>query len=336
MIAVNFKALALFSLLFGVGLAIQFDRLSARPRRWALLARRLLALLLVGVAHLVLIWNGDILVEYAIAGLFVLAFLAGPRHWCAVVGIGLLAIYIVLPPLIAFPSKAWLTAATAEATRVYSTGTFGEIFGLRMRELSGLLSLHVAVFPRTLGLMLLGAALWRAGVTRSNSSASEWLPWVAAIAIPVGLLMTMLHATGAMHGSWQALISFERSAALILAFGYGAAILWGAAQVSWQRWLAWAQPIGQMAVTNYLAQSVFFGLVFYGYGLGLFGKLGVSKAFTIAVVVYAIQGVFSRFWLQRFRFGPVEWLWRSATYWSWQPFNREPNDVGKVGSSGRV
>src|SRR5712671_3362424 len=75
MIGIDLKAFALFSLLFGVGLAIQYDHLSASYRRTALLVRRLAFLLLIGAAHLVLIWNGDILLEYAIAGLVVLPFL---------------------------------------------------------------------------------------------------------------------------------------------------------------------------------------------------------------------------------------------------------------------
>jgi uncharacterized protein len=78
-VAVDFKALALFSLLFGVGLAIQFERLAANARRMILLERRLAVLLAIGLVHLYLIWNGDILVEYALAGFVVLPFLGGPR-----------------------------------------------------------------------------------------------------------------------------------------------------------------------------------------------------------------------------------------------------------------
>jgi uncharacterized protein len=77
--AIELKALALFSFLFGVGLAIQFDRLAGNPSRVALLIRRLVVLLVIGAAHLFLLWNGDILVEYAVAGFVVLPFLFCPR-----------------------------------------------------------------------------------------------------------------------------------------------------------------------------------------------------------------------------------------------------------------
>jgi uncharacterized protein len=74
-----------------------------------------------------------------------------------------------------------------------------------------------------------------------------------------------------------------------------------------------------MAFTNYLVQSLIFGWVFYGYGLGLFGKLGASSALTFGVAVYVTQVFFSRWWLKRYQFGPVEWLWRTLMYGSLQP-----------------
>ena len=97
--AVELKALALFSLLFGVGLAIQFDRLAKNPRRLVLLVRRLVVLLAIGVAHLFFVWNGDILVEYAVAGLVVLPFLFGPRWLVLIAASAVLLLYLVMPLL---------------------------------------------------------------------------------------------------------------------------------------------------------------------------------------------------------------------------------------------
>jgi uncharacterized protein len=91
---------------------------------------------------------------------------------------------------------------------------------------------------------------------------------------------------------------------------------------AWQRRLAWAAPVGRMAFTNYLVQSLVFGWMFYGYGLGLFDRLNVTTAFAIGVVVYAIQVAFSVYWLERYRYGPIEWLWRSLMYGVWQPIGR--------------
>ena len=83
--------------------------------------------------------------------------------------------------------------------------------------------------------------------------------------------------------------------------------------------LAWAAPVGRMAFTNYLAQSLILGWIFYGYGFGLFGKLSVTTAFAIGVAVFAAEVAISAWWLGRYRYGPVEWLWRSAMYGAWQP-----------------
>jgi uncharacterized protein len=130
MAGVDLKAFALFSLLFGVGLAIQYDHLSADSHRTALLVRRLAFLLLIGAAHLILIWNGDILFEYAIAGFVVLPFLFCRLRTLTIVGTALLAMFLLspfLPPIAPMPSRAWMIQNVAEATRIYGSGGFAEV-----------------------------------------------------------------------------------------------------------------------------------------------------------------------------------------------------------------
>ena len=107
--------------------------------------------------------------------------------------------------------------------------------------------------------------------------------------------------------------------AILLALGYGAAIIGIANLASGKKLLGWAAPLGRMAFTNYLAQSLIFGWIFYGYGLGLFGRLGVTSALAIGVAVYIGQVFFSAWWLRRYRYGPVEWLWRTLMYGVAQP-----------------
>jgi len=157
------KAFCLFSLLFGVGLAIQFDRLSAtgRPLYW--LARRLGVLLAFGLVHLLFVWNGDILTEYALAGFIALPFLLLRRVSLLMVAAGLLVLYAVGPMLysVPWPDAATLQAHVASANRVYSTGTLTEIWRFSLGELPLLASLHAWVFPRTLALFVLGILLWR-------------------------------------------------------------------------------------------------------------------------------------------------------------------------------
>ena len=108
--------------------------------------------------------------------------------------------------------------------------------------------------------------------------------------------------------------SVDRLAGVLLAIGYGAAALAALNTPTGSRLLGWAAPLGRMAFTNYLAQSVIFSWIFFGYGFGLFGRVGVVTALAIGIAVYAAQVVLSTWWLRYYRFGPVEWLWRSLMY----------------------
>jgi uncharacterized protein len=324
-IGIDLKALALFSLLFGAGLAIQVDHLAANSRRSVLLVRRLAFLMLIGAAHLVLIWNGDILFEYAIAGFIVLPLLFGPARTPAVAGAALLALFIVspfLPALAPMPSRTWMERNVLEAVRAYGSGGFAEVLAFRIHELPGFLSLHLSIVPRTVALMLIGAALWRADLFRTGSRAHRLLPLAAVVGILAGGALATAHVNGWFGLGWQGELSLERLATVLLAGGYGAAILWATDRAAGRRALAWAAPMGRMAFTNYLMQSVIFGWVFYGYGLGLFGRVGVAAALGIGIAVYALQVGFSAYWLRHYLYGPVEWLWRSAMYGTRQNLRR--------------
>jgi uncharacterized protein len=303
--AISLKAFALFSFLFGVGLAIQFDRLQARQRA-TLLVRRLLALLAFGLVHLVLIWNGDILTEYALAGLLVLPLLYAPRWLLGISALMMLALYssFYLSRWAPLPDARWMADHVMEARRVYQSGGFSEILMFRIHEIPAIAPLHVLVFPRTLALFLLGALVWRANIL-PRASEQWWMFFGAAIALAVStVLVTRPLAT------------------VSLALAYGAFIVGIASTASGARLLNWAAPLGRMAFTNYLAQSLIFGWIFYGYGLGMFGRLGVTNALALGVVVYVAQVLVSQWWLGRYRFGPVEWLWRALMYGRLPPMLR--------------
>jgi len=102
-------------------------------------------------------------------------------------------------------------------------------------------------------------------------------------------------------------------------------LLWNS---DWFKWLLMPfARMGQMAFTNYLLQSILCGLFFYGYGLGYFGKLQRYELYYVVLAVWAFEMVFSGVWLSFFRFGPLEWLWRSLTYWEWQPLRKESGEA---------
>jgi uncharacterized protein len=324
MLAVDLKAFALFSLLFGIGLAIQFEHLSASPSRALLLFRRLIVLLTFGLIHLCLIWNGDILTEYALAGLIVLPFLFGPRWLLAAGTAAFLGVYLAMqewPPAGLFPSFGSIQRDVQEANQIYPTGSYGEVLAFRLREIRLFVPLHVYMFPRTLGLFLFGAFVWRSGTLRKPNQALLFS--TATGCIGVGAFLILPGSSGAVAAMGIGKLATPLGT-ILLAIGYGALILAIANLASGKALLGWAAPLGRMAFTNYLAQSLIFGWIFYGYGLGLFGSIGAAKALAIGLAVYVAQVFFSAWWLGRYRYGPIEWLWRTLMYGALQPMSLAP------------
>jgi uncharacterized protein len=318
-LALHTKGFILFSFLFGVGLAIQFERLAGNDRRLALMVRRLAILLAIGVVHLFLIWNGDILTEYAIVGFAVLPFLYGPRWLLAAASVVSLGLYIAmpsLPPVIAFPDQGWITHHVEAARQAYGGGGFMEILAFRIDEVRYIAPLHVYVMPRTFGLFLFGAWVWRSGFFRTKVQA-RLLVAAACLLLAIGAWMTMAAANGSAFGwhlDWRGNAIVRSLAQLVLAAGYGVAIVVLADHDGTRKLVGWAGPLGRMAFTNYIVQSIVLSFVFYGFGLALFGRLNIEQALTTAILLYAAQAAFSAWWLRRFRFGPIEWLWRSLMY----------------------
>jgi uncharacterized protein len=297
------KAITLFSLLFGVGLAMQYERLlpSRRPHYW--LARRLAALLAFGLAHLLLVWNGDILTAYALAGFLVLPLLAlAPRVLLAAAA-ALLALQLIGPLFlysIPWGDEVWVQEHVDRANAVYAEGSYLEVRLFSLWELPPIFWLHVSNFPRTLALFVFGAWLWNIGVLQRPDAFRPQLTAAAWAGIVSG---TALMAADA---------PLNELSPVLMALGYGAALLLILPRAPFLR-SAFA-PLGRMAFTNYLLQSIVFGFIFYGYGLGQFGKMGSADAFTLGVGVYLFQIALSKWWLGKFRFGPVEWLWRTLMY----------------------
>jgi uncharacterized protein len=331
----EFKAISLFSLLFGVGLAIQYERLAQNPRRTVLLLRRLTALLAFGLIHLFLIWNGDILTAYAIAGLVAVPLLLFlPRSILLGASALLMLLWVAIPWVLPFAlpnlPAAWLTDHVAEARLVYGSGTFLEILRFRIAEVPAVsMFTLVNFFPRTLGLILFGIWLWQSGAIRQLGEHSFALAAAGAAMIGIGLLLTaqekgylVLLQVGAIAPFWKhfAWAAMSDLAPIIVALGYAALILVASGSARLRKVLQFAVPVGRMAFTNYITQSVVLGLLFYGYGFALLGRVGAAGGLAIAVGIYAAQALVSAWWLRRFRFGPLEWLWRTLMYGKRQPW----------------
>lgn len=323
----EFKAFELFALTFGIGVAVQTERAATRGIHVELfLLRRFLVLLVFGICHLVLISNVDILTLYAVCGLLLIPFLRLPIVVLAVAG--LVAVYVpaVFPRGHWFPSVTVLEAHAANATRVYAQGGFLEILAFRWRETQDLIvPLLVASAQRTFGLMLLGVAVWRAGIIKQPQRYRPLLWVFFGLAGGIGMVNTTMEVSFKAFG-WTIGTPLQLLGSDIpLAFSYAAGLL------AWNRsdradaLLAPVAAAGRMALTNYLAQSIVLSLVFYGYGLGLFGRLGAAMTAAGGVLFYAGQLAISVWWLKRYRFGPFEWVWRSLTYGRRQRMRLRPS-----------
>lgn len=326
-IAMELKAFALFSLLFGVGLAIQFERLAATSRGLPLLTRRLLVLLGFGLIHLCFIWNGDILTEYALVGLLALPFLYASNRGLALAAAVSLAIYAALPfwlpDTFFWPSSVSLQQYVQTATAVYAGGTWAQVIRFNLAEIPHLIPLHLFVAPRTFALFLLGVMAWRTGLLRHPEHYRRLLVGMAVVGVVLGLGMSLLDPPDASSAwrSWAPVISVLATLGpAVLAIGFGAAITVLYMFTRAGRVLGVLGPLGRMAFSNYLAQSLIFGWIFFGYGLGRFGQMSPSHAMGLGVAVYGFQIIASRWWLKRYRFGPMEWLWRTLMYGVRQPW----------------
>jgi uncharacterized protein len=304
------KAYALFSLLFGVGLAAQRARLETHAGYW--LTRRLAILLIFGAIHLLLIWNGDILVQYAIAGFLVLPFVNAPVWATAFAGCAMLLLYFLMPLLpmpVGLPPLRELAEHVADAAQVLPSGSYADIRRFSWEELPLLLPLHVYIFPRTLGLMLLGMVAWRVHLF-SLVATHRWAACAASGAsLIVGAVLTMRSIDPA-------------PGAVYLALGYAGLFLAAFESGAVRHAAGFLIPVGRMAFTNYIVQSIVMGWIFFGYGLGLYNRMGAAAGFALAIAIFAAQAIFSAWWLKRWRFGPIEWLWRSLMYGRAQPITR--------------
>ncbi len=315
--AFEMKAFALFSLLFGIGLAIQFDRLAARERPLYWLLRRLLVLLGFGLVHLLFIWNGDILTEYALAGLLVLPLLREDQGTLAIFSLGLFGFYVFMPSLhlpIYFPDSTTLLQLVESANRVYAQGTLPQVICHNFGELKAILPLHAFVFPRTLALFLLGVCIWRSGLPQNLRRHRRGLCIFGLIATVFGISLTLAVTMNVFSNAPTIGAYMSNLAPTVQALGYAALIAVAAQLPYLGRVLKLFAPLGRMAFTNYVVQSLVFGWIFFGYGLGQFGRMSVSAAFLLGVGVYIAQMIGSALWLRWFRFGPLEWLWRSLMY----------------------
>jgi uncharacterized protein len=340
------KFYPLFSFLFGLGVAIQRRRaeengISMRP----LLYRRMLVLLLFGVAHGVLLWTGDILTLYAICGLALITFFFRTASrtniiW-ALVLVGVLNLFLALGVVgvqasLANPVTAdeivtsFADDATARGARVandyevYRGGSWREITAERADDfLSFTLTASLFSAPVVLAMFLIGLAFGQHRVFADLDRHRKLMRRVARIGIPLGLALNVVYAALASELAMTSPLTWSTFFAFfaytvggpLLTLGYisGITLAYGRSANA-RAFLNAFAPAGRMALTNYLLHSVIWTTLFYGYGGGLLGRVGLALGLLLTITTIALQLVISKWWLSRYRYGPVEWLWRRLTY----------------------
>ncbi len=333
------KAMTIFSMLFGAGIVLMSQRSIERTGRAAgLHYRRMFWLLLFGFAHATLLWTGDILFFYGAVGM--LAFVLR-RVWLWLLLV--LALLFFAVPMVMFSflgempadelaelAEMWApTAEYVQTTRATMRGDWVAQVAFRFEEWTGMMGFLVIFGWRILANMLFGIALFRLGVlSGARSDGFYWRLLIVgfAIGLPLSAWSIVDHE---MH-DWEMVRSmgvgslFNYAGSLFAALGWIGVVMLvcrrGALPALRERFAA----VGQMAFTNYIMHSVVCVTIYNGHasGLGLFGSVNRVWQVLIVLGIFAVQLWYSPLWLRRFRFGPLEWLWRALSYWQLPPMRR--------------
>lgn len=348
MLVVDGKMRTLFSMLFGASMLLVIDRAEAAELSGANVHyRRMAVLLAIGLLHYFFIWFGDILVLYAVSGM--LAFLARKKSVRELIVIGILLMLVHVALFGAFlvqqsgvDQAAHAANAGAQAIKDWNDGlgaffpSPAEIEEDRALHLSGfmplalhklseagqLIAMTMIFLPDTIGLMLFGMAGYKSGFLTGEWDDRRYRT-IAAILIPMGIaafagiVWTDINSNFHIITMMTALMVVGTPFITLQAVGYAALIVLLTRQRGWlsQRIAA----AGRCAFTNYLGTSLIATFVFYGWGLGHYGSVSRAEAWLLVPVVWLVMLLWSKPWLERYRYGPLEWLWRSLSRGALQP-----------------
>lgn len=342
------KMMSLFSMLFGAGAVVWLSKRTGagKPAVW-LWMRRMFWLLVIGCIHAYFIWEGDILVPYAMCGMLLLWWARRLPAWLLLgLGAALVCVGGVLwsgmgLAVESIPDEAAREQAIEGMRRSFEPGpaslersiatATGPYPGQVRARAPMVWMIQTKMFVlyfiwRAGGMMLIGAGLMKLGVLTGRLSRGAYAA-MAALGLIVGGAMAavgvqQLEAANYAVPRRLVLDSWNYFGSLFMAIGYVGLAIWlhRAGVLGWLgRTVAAA---GRMAFTNYLAQSLICTFIFYGHGLGLYGRLDYAEQLLVAAGIWALQLAWSPWWLARYQFGPMEWTWRSLTYWRLQPLAR--------------
>lgn len=335
------KFISIFSFLFGMGFAIQMSRAEARGARFmGFYPRRLLALALFGIIHGIFIWAGDILLTYALSGAILLLFRKRQQKTLLWWAGSLFSVPIVVSTtfLCLYFSRfrrPWMVPKPPDVQKyyaiinIYAHGTVRQIFAQHWVEWKQMLPFELFAIYAT-GLFLLGMWVWRAGIVQRMEEYQPVLKrlcgWCLAVGLIINVYVTIARlviplGTVSLWGFAAGVLYLPGTHIMSAGYVSGLALLF--MKADWRRALLPFAAVGRMALTDYLMQSVLCTLFFYHYTTGLYGRVGPAWGLVPTVVLYGAQVMFSNWWLKRYRFGPMEWLWRGLTYGKFPSMSKE-------------
>jgi uncharacterized protein len=320
------KFYTIFSVLFGIGFSILLTRAVRKGLVfYRFFLRRVFILYFIGLAHAFLFWPHDILTFYATCGALLLLVVRMKNRTLLI-----LAAIILLTPITihlagGFHPKIFVEIRNSlyqrfglsreTVVQTYLTGSYGQIIQLNFSRWFGQLDYVIksGMMISIFGKFLLGFYLGRNEIHTKLNSYSSLIRKLMVLGFAIGLPLNFLYAKTFYDESIITTVTYVLGfIPLSMAYVCTICLLW--MNSKWQSRLMIFAPVGRMALTNYVSQSVISMFIFHGIGLGLGGKVGPTIYIPIGILVYCVQILLSRIWLKHFEFGPLEWIWRTLTY----------------------
>ena len=360
------KFMTIFSLLFGGGMVLMWERAEARNAKFGrIFYRRQAWLMLIGALHGYLIWFGDILFHYALMGMFIYLFRKLEARTLIIIGVCMLPVALVFT----YVGSQVVESMQGQIAEIEQVVAAGEILTKEQSKIKAqwnemqplmaptkkdlqddldvhrsdylsivkhraphLLAFYVQntfafILWRVGGLMLIGIALMKLGIL-SGQRDSDFYRKMMIVGYGVGLPIVLYSAVDLYAHEFDSLHMFRVGmipnymGSILVALGHIGAVMLVVKANIFAKLMNRFAAVGRMALSNYLMHSIVLTTIFYGYGFGLYGEIPRLEQMAFVASVIGLQLYISPIWLDKFRFGPVEWLWRSLTYWKLQPMRR--------------
>ena len=328
------RFMSIFSILFGAGVVLFTRNAEIKGKRAGVLHfKRMFWLLLFGFVHAYFIWSGDILVAYAICGCFIFFLRKKSIRTLLVMS----TLLFIIPLTFNLMTYYGMTSDELESTFAFfhpnpeqiateiktMQGSFNEQMTIRLKnaiEFQTFVFL-IETFWRTTAMMLLGMILFRKGVLSADKSIKYYKKMVLVGFVP-GLILSIIGLNQSYDFEWSGTYvmnigaNYKLISGFFMAIGYIGLVMWFFKKGIFKNLQRRLQATGRMAFTNYIGMSLICTLIFNGHGLGFFGTFDRLQQFLVVISVWVLILILSPLVLKKYKFGPLEWMWRKLTYFS--------------------